>query len=291
MTTSSEENPVTHLFDPNQPLADVEFAVFDVETTGLSAATGHRVCEVACLRTRAGVELDRFDTLVDPGRAISAGAYRVNRISPAMLAGAPPFAQIAPALLARLERAVLVAHNAPFDLSFLAAELDFAGLPPPEGPVVDTLTLVRRIHHFPSNSLGTVAAALEVPTVPDHRALTDVQATWEVLEHLLWDLDRRWGVTTLGKLLAFQGGPVPYPARRLPAADLPLPPAMAEALESGRRVRMHYVNASGQESHRVVQPIRVSEARGNLYLQAHCYQAGELRTFRLDRVVELVLEE
>jgi DNA polymerase-3 subunit epsilon len=282
---------VTTPFDPNRPLTEVEFAVFDVETTGLSAAVGHRVCEVACVRARAGVELDRFDSLVDPGRAISAGAYRVNRISPAMLAGAPPFAQIAPALLARLEGAVLVAHNAPFDLSFLAAELDFAGLPPPEGPVVDTLTLVRRIHHFPSNSLGVVAAALEVPTIPSHRALSDVQATWEVLERLLWDLDHRWGVATLEQLLDFQGGPVPYPARRPPAADLPLPPAMAEALEGGKRVRMHYVNYSGQESHRVVKPIRVSESRGILYLQAHCYQAGELRTFRLDRVVDMVLEE
>lgn len=72
-----------------QQLGDTTFAVFDVETTGLSPAYGHRVCEVACLRVRDGVELGRFESLVDPGRPISPGAYRVNRIEAEMLAGAP----------------------------------------------------------------------------------------------------------------------------------------------------------------------------------------------------------
>ena len=47
-------------FDLNQPLSETIFAILDVETTGLSPTYGHRVCEVACLRVRDGVELDRF---------------------------------------------------------------------------------------------------------------------------------------------------------------------------------------------------------------------------------------
>jgi hypothetical protein len=76
-------------FDPHQPLNETTFAIFDVETTGLSPAYGHRVCEVACLRVCNGLELDRFESLVDPGRAISPGAFYVNRITPEMLRGAP----------------------------------------------------------------------------------------------------------------------------------------------------------------------------------------------------------
>jgi len=273
-------------FDPLQPLSETTFALFDVETTGLSPAYGHRVCEVACLRVCDGVEMGRFEALVDPGRPISAGAYRVNRISAEMLVGAPTFEAVAPALLELMDGAVLVAHNAPFDLGFLAAELEIARLPPPEGSVVDTLALARRAFTFPSNSLTAVAHSLEVEIGKAHRAMGDVWTMRHVLERMLWDLDRRWGVTTLGRLIEFQGGDVPYPQPRA----LPLPPAIAEALDGQGQVQMRYVDARGNETVRAVRPLRVHERRGNLYLVAHCYRAEALRTFRLDRVVELVLE-
>ena len=271
----------------DQPLEEITFALFDVETTGLSPAYGHRICEIACLRLEAGIETGRMEALVDPGRSISPGAYRVNRIEPEMLAGAPAFESVAGTVVALMQDAVLVAHNAPFDLGFLALELEIARLPPPEGPVVDTLALSRRAFSFASNSLSAVASALEVQIVPTHRAMVDVEATRQVLEEILRRLDYRWGVTTLGRLLEFQGGTVPYP---LPRA-LPLPPAIAEALESRGQVLMRYVDAKGRETERIVRPIRVTERHGMLYLLAHCQQRGELRTFRLDRVLELAQEE
>jgi DNA polymerase-3 subunit epsilon len=273
-------------YDPNQLLSQTSFAVFAVETTGLSPAYGHRVCEIACLRLVDGVETGRFESLVDPQRRISAGAFRVNRITAEMLAGTPSFQDVALPLLALMDDAVLVAHNAPFDLGFLAAELEIAGLPPPEGQVIDTLTLCRRAYSFARNSLASVAVSLEVEVGQAHRAMGDVWTTSQVLERLLWDLDRRWGLTTLGELLEFQGGPIPYP---LPST-IPLPPTIADALDSRGRVRMRYVDARGQETERSVRPLRVHERRGQLYLLAHCFLAGELRTFRLDRVAQMELE-
>jgi DNA polymerase III epsilon subunit family exonuclease len=268
-------------------LSGVTFALLDVETTGLSPSYGHRVCEVACLCVRDGVEVGSFESLVDPGRSISPGAFYVNRITPEMLAGAPVFESIAAPLLALLEDAILVAHNAPFDLGFLAKELAIAGCPQPTGPVVDTLALSRRLYHLASHSLTAVASALNVPVEPVHRAMSDVQVTRYVLEEMLWELDRRWGVTTLDQLLTFQGGSIPYPQPR----DLPLPPPIAEALGSHGRVYMRYVDAQGQETERVVRPLYVDEQRGYLYLVAHCYRADALRTFRLDRVVEMAVED
>ncbi len=276
-------------FNPNQPLGNTTFAVLDVETTGLSPAYGHRVCEVASLRVRGGVELDCFESLVDPGRRISPGAYRVNRITPEMLRGMPKFDAVVGRLLEVIKGAVLVAHNAPFDLGFLATELEIAGRPPLSlGPsVIDTLSLVRRLYRFGSNSLPNVAEALNLERKPTHRAMSDVWATYLVLQRLLRDLERRSGVTTLGGLIELQGGPIPYPH----SCALPLPPTIAEALESGRRVRMRYMDAQGRETGRVVLPLRVDARRDNLYLIAHCYRRDALRTFRLDRVVELALEE
>ncbi len=279
------------LFDLDQPLIETDFAIFDVETTGLNPAYGHRVCEVACLRLRDGNDMGHLEALVDPGRRISPGAFAVNRITAEMLAGTPPFCDVAAPLLALMENAVLVAHNAPFDLSFLAMELEIARLPPPEGPVVDTLTLARRTYRFPRNGLQAVAAALSVEVGTAHRALGDVLTTARVLERILWDLEARWGVMTLGQLLAFQGGPIPYPQPQAQPHILDhLPPTLAEALEVRSEVRMRYVDAQGQETERLICPFRVQEYRGLLYLTAYCYRAADLRTFRLDRIVELVPE-
>ena len=72
---------------------------------------------------------------------------------------------------------------------------------------------------------------------------------------------------------------------------MPLPPTIAEALDGQGQVCMRYVDARGQETERIIRPIRVREQRGNLYLLAHCYRAEALRTFRLDRVVELVAQD
>jgi DNA polymerase-3 subunit epsilon len=273
--------------DPSQLLSKTTFAVLDVETTGLSPTYGHRICEVACLRACGGMELDRFESLVDPQRSISPGAFRVNRITPEMLRGAPTFDAVAGSLLQVMKGAVLVAHNAPFDLGFLAAELKIAHLPLPENLVIDTLTLVRRAYSFARNSLSAVAGALGVQCGPTHRAMGDVQTTFDVLERVLWELEHRWRATTLDQLIAFQGGPILYPHSRA----LSLPPTIAEALESRGRVRMRYVDARGWETDRVIRPLRVNVRQGNLYLIAHCYRRDKLRTFRLDRVVEMALED
>jgi len=277
---------MTAMDELDQPLSETAFAIFDVETTGLNPAYGHRVCEVACLRVQNGRETGRFESLVDPKRTISAGAFHVNHITPEMLADAPPFEEIAIPLLTLMAGAAIVAHNAPFDLGFLAAELEIAGLLPPEGVIVDTLALVRRLYHLASNSLPAVAAAMAIDTGTAHRAMDDVQTTCHVLERILYDVEQRWGATTLHELVDFQGGPIPYPYARA----VPLPPTIAEALDSGGRVRMRYVNAAGQETNRTIQPLRVREDHGYQYMVAYCYLKGEQRTFRLDRIIEMTVE-
>jgi DNA polymerase-3 subunit epsilon len=274
-------------FDPHQLLGEIPFAIFDVETTGLSPAYGHRVCEIACVRLSQGAEVAHFESLVDPGRSISPGAFSVNGITPELLEGAPPFHVIGDDLLALMEDAVLVAHNASFDLGFLATEVQIAELAPPEGPVVDTLALSRRMYDLSSHSLSALAYALQVRAEPTHRAMSDVQATCLILDRILWDLDRRWQVETLGQLLAFQGGSIPYPHPRA----LPLPPTIAEALSARGRVYIRYVDARGMETERLIRPIHVNEQRGFLYLTAHCFRAGDVRTFRLDRILEMAIED
>lgn len=192
-----------------EPVLALPLVFLDVETTGLSPEAGDRVCEIALLRVRGGREEWSFSSLVNPGCPISPGASAVNGITDAMVREAPPFAEVAPTVLEALEGAVLVAHNAPFDLGFLRREMLLAGRRLPEVPVIDTLRLARRCFSFFSNALQAISGALGIEVVGAHRALADVRTTWGVFSYFLG----RWesqGITRLGQVLELQGGRSPF---------------------------------------------------------------------------------
>ena len=125
------------------------------------------------VRAQGDEILDTYQTLVNPGRSISPGAARVNGLTDEQVRQAPPFSEIAPDLLVLLDGAVLVCHNAPFDLSFLEAELARLGRSCQPAGVIDTLDIARRYFHFASKSLSAVASRLALETPQAHRALGD----------------------------------------------------------------------------------------------------------------------
>ncbi len=132
--------------------------VLDTETTGLEPRQGHRVIELA------GVELvnrsltgQRFHRYLNPGRDIDEGARQVHGISLDFLQDKPRFADIADDFLDFVADAELIIHNAPFDLAFLAVELELAGRQPSwRDPVVDTLVLARERHPGQRNNLDAL---------------------------------------------------------------------------------------------------------------------------------------
>jgi len=156
------------------------YLALDFETTGLYAAI-HRVIEIGALRFRLGaageaIEEARLACLVDPGVAVPDDARAIHGISSSDLEGAPSFGAVASSLLALAEGAVIVAHNASFDLGFLDAELGRLGSSRPASRAVDTVALARRA--FPgrrSYRLGAIAAELGIDTGAAHRALDDAR--------------------------------------------------------------------------------------------------------------------
>src|SRR5699024_10417735 len=134
-------------------------------------------------------------------------------ITNAMVMTAPRISAVLPSFLEFLGDAVLVAHNARFDVGFLksaAARLDLTW---PRPPVVDTLALARRVvtrDEAPNHKLGTLAALFRTEVAPDHRALTDARATVDVL-HGLFARMSSLGLTHVEDL-ATAADPVP-PAR------------------------------------------------------------------------------
>ena len=270
---------------PGAYLGNTTFTVVDVETTGLSAVSGHRICEIAMLRYRGGRVLDTFESLVNPQRAMSPGAAAVNGLTDWRLQTEPIFSQIADRVREMTEDTVLVAHNAPFDLSFLAGEWRRLRWPPRMGFTVDTLTLARRMYNFRRNNLADVAHSLRVLIDQEHRAMVDVWTTLRIFEVMMADLNRR-NFVTLGDLLDVQGGNVMWPE----PAPLVLPPDLELALAESRQLWLRYRGQDGRISERWVEPLDVTGDGELVYLSAYCQLAGDQRVFRLDRVVEMRLD-
>lgn len=167
----------------------MSYLALDFETTGLDSSIG-RVVEIGAIRFRLGpdglVEEACLACLVDPGMPIPYQATAIHGITDEDVAGAPRFEEVAPALLALVRGAVIVAHNARFDLSFLNAELSRAGMGRAEAESADTVSLSRRA--FPGRSsykLGTIAGALGIDTGSAHRALDDARTCMRLYEACL----------------------------------------------------------------------------------------------------------
>ncbi|HJU46914.1 MAG TPA: 3'-5' exonuclease, partial [Gaiellaceae bacterium] len=167
-------------------LEHADFVVVDLETTGLSAARD-RICEIGAQRVRCLELADAFETLVDPGMPLPHAVQRLTGIGPAATRGAPRAELAVRRLLVFAGDAVLVAHNARFDLAFLDREVERLTGKRIASPVVDTVWLARRLLGERTRRTGLAALAHFFGTAaePCHRALPDAQATAEVLVQLI----------------------------------------------------------------------------------------------------------
>jgi len=154
----------------------------DLETTGLNAATD-RIIEIAAIRWDENGR-STYAQIVNPGVRIPREITRITGITQAMVRDGQPIEEALRNFVAEFlaDEPIVVAHNAPFDLGFLDAELRRIGLPPFAGPVACTLRLSRK--YVTTNTgrhrLGDVAAALDVPYDYGHRALSDVEVCEQI---------------------------------------------------------------------------------------------------------------
>jgi len=182
-------------------LEDATWIVFDLETTGLSASSS-RICEIGAQRVHELELEETFETLVDPGLPLPAAITSLTGITAASL-GAAPRAQLAVRrFLAFAGGAVLVAHNARFDLAFLDREVQRLTGQRVAAPVVDTVWLARRLLGERTRRAGLAALAQFFGTSaePCHRALPDAQATAEILLALI-GLAQERGARTVADLV------------------------------------------------------------------------------------------
>jgi DNA polymerase-3 subunit epsilon len=205
--------PVYYAFDlfhqPGQqalghlPLRQLTYVVFDTETTGLDPAAGDEIIQLGAVRIVNGRLRDEevIDQLVNPRRPVPVSSVAVHGIEPALLVNQPPITEVLPQFHDFARDAVLVAHNAAFDMKMLQMKEAATGLRFDQ-PVLDTLLLSTIVHpNLEGHSLDAIAERLNVRIVGRHTALGDALATAAILLKLIPLLEAQ-GVTTLNDALA-----------------------------------------------------------------------------------------
>jgi DNA polymerase III epsilon subunit family exonuclease len=174
-----------------RPLQEITFVVLDLETTGGAPHLGAGITEIGAVKIRAGEVLGEFKTFIDPQHPVPAYITELTGITDEMVFQSPTISEIFPSLLEFFgsdSETVLVAQNAPFDLSFLTFAARAHDFEWPKYPVLDTAIIARKVlskDEVPNCKLGTLAQFFGTETTPNHRALDDARATVDVFHGLL----------------------------------------------------------------------------------------------------------
>ena len=162
-----------------------DYVVFDLETTGINCYKDS-VVEISAVKVIGGMVEDEFSSLVNPQRSIPYAASRVNGITDAMVADAPPFDKVLAEFIDFTEGMTLVGHNIhSFDLKFIYRDSEkfYGGIP--GNDYVDTLRLARKyMPQLKRHSLTLLAEYYGISTEGAHRALNDCHMNQQVYEQL-----------------------------------------------------------------------------------------------------------
>lgn len=186
-------------------LSELTYVVFDTETTGLDPKGGDEIVQIAAVRLLNGKRVDGevLDQLVDPKRSIPPKSTEIHGITEDMVQGMPTIKEAGAQFHRFCENAVLVAHNAPFDMAFFHRHADIIGAPF-DHPVLDTVLLSAIL--FGQNEEHTLDALADrfgvvIPAEVRHTAYGDTVATAEVFQRMLAMLEAQ-GMTTYDDVVA-----------------------------------------------------------------------------------------
>ena len=167
---------------------DGEFVVFDLETTGIGAKS-NQIIEIGAVKVKEKKIVDRFSQFVNPNMPIPYNITQLTSIDDSMVADAPDIDIVLPKFLEFCGDAVMVAHNASFDIGFIKQKARERGIKT-DFTVIDTVSMSRALlPELKKYKLDTVAKALGVSLENHHRAVDDAEATAEIFLRLIMRLD------------------------------------------------------------------------------------------------------
>ncbi|GAB4338504.1 MAG: hypothetical protein Kow0099_12630 [Candidatus Abyssubacteria bacterium] len=263
-------------------LRELTFVAVDVETTGLDPRS-EKVVEIGAFRFDKSGGRGSYEQLVNPGRPIPKAATSVHRITDRMVAWSPPLSRILFDVVRFFGDAVLLAHNAKFDIGFFDVAFEEARIAPPVNPILCTRELARVIYPGLSNyKLSTLTRFLGIRPIGEHRALPDAIHSAEVFMHCISRLDPAWDVT-YGELLKIYG--LPFSFRASPLRSLE---RIQRALTSGCSLNITYCARNGRVTQREITPLSIEGGGIGAKVVAYCHLRRENRVFRLDCITKIL---
>lgn len=265
-------------------IEEIEFTIFDTETTGLEPESGDRIVEIAGIRFKGKETIAAFQTLVNPHRLISAAAFEVNKITQDLLQGAPETGEVMPKFLDFMHDSCLCSYNATFDLEFLKNELKLMGKDLPNNAVVDILKMAKRIMPgLERYSLRFVADKLGIKTEQKHRAFSDVELTLAVFNKLKEMLQTK-GILDFTNFLSLFG----LNSKFLDDLNNQKIGKIQEAMDLGVKLKIKYLSSlDASVTERNVIPKEIRQDKNKSYLVGFCCLRNEERTFRIDGILHL----
>ncbi len=272
---------------------------FDTETTGLNPV-GARLVELSGVKFRAdGSEISTFQSLIDPKSPIPKEVTAIHGITDEMVRGEKTYEEVVPAFIRWAaaadeqqspglhNQAILMAHNAPFDIAFIEVALCRMALPMPENLVLDTLPMARQLISGPHNyQLRTLVEHLGIEAPTYHRALADSYSVRNLFLRMLQELPEGATVETLleisGRLHFLDRSQIDSDNRWSSHPEYIL---IKQAIETGLDLRISY--SGMRKTERVVTPRSVLMTGGTPYLSAFCHKVAAERTFRIDRIIRM----
>jgi DNA polymerase-3 subunit epsilon len=268
-------------------MKNLAFAAFDTETTGLFAPS-NRLVEIAAVRFRLGVEpSETFQALINPERPMPAEVIRIHGITDEDVSSAEIAKPVLEKFIDFCGDAVLIAHNAPFDISFVGCELQRTGLTIPGNPVLDTIDVYRR--YYPgiwSYSLLSLVQHFQISATQAHRALADAEQVRALFCRAAGNLAEVGSFEDLAQLI-----PV-YRLEQWQSDAEELPDTYSDitvAIRDKRALEIVYASAGKAPQKRVIHPTHVVVQGPVYYINAYCDLAQAERTFRLDRILKFRL--
>ena len=161
----------------DKKIDEEEFVVFDIETTGLNSHT-NKIIEIGAVKIKAGRIIDRYSQLINPGISIPYHITEITSITNEQVANQPKIDEVIGKFVEFIGDAVLVAHNAPFDMGFIKRDIKEYLNIDLENSVIDTLQMARDLFpDFKKYGLGDLNKSLGLALEKHHRAVDDSQAT------------------------------------------------------------------------------------------------------------------
>ncbi len=267
----------------SQYLKNQPFVAFDTETTGMWAPS-NRIVELGAVRfTLGGEETATFQQLINPGQLIPTEVIAIHGITDQMVAGAPSVDTVLKDFADFCgPDTILIAHNAPFDISFVACELSRNNLTAGENRIMDTIDIYHRLYPgLPSYSLLSLVEHFGVASSQQHRALEDAIFVMKLVKHaapMLSSIESPDDLASRFTIYSMNDGcPVQV---SLPESYA----AMQEAADDSRPIQISYRSNNRTNSTRVIRIKEIYRLGERYYLNAYCERAGADRTFRLDRI-------